>query len=150
MLFTPGIPLDGSHRLVTVTFHRSFIMSFAPIGCDRPQWTLRISCGWVRALPRHREEGVAVDSVLARLERLGINVREVREMVWKWLVIVISLVPWGAFLFLHYWLEYEQVWSVDMPYRALISALLIFLGMSQSFGLYSWLVAIRERLDKPG
>lgn len=78
------------------------------------------------------------------------SVREVKEMVWKWLVIVISLVPWGAFLFLHYWLEYEQVWSVDMPYRALISALLIFLGMSLSFGLYSWLVAMRERFDKPG
>ena len=93
-------------------------MSFAPIGCDRPRWTLRISCGWVRTLQRHREEGVAFDSVLAKLARLGMSVREVKEMVWKWLVIVISLVPWGAFLFLHYWLEYEQVWSVDMPYRA--------------------------------
>ena len=49
-------------------------------------------------------------------------------MIRKWLVIFISLTPWVLSLFLHYWLEYEKVWSVDMPYRALVSAILIFFG----------------------
>jgi hypothetical protein len=66
-------------------------------------------------------------------------------MIRKWLVIFISLMPWAGFLFLHYWLEYEQVWSVDMPFRTLFSALLILMGMALSFCLHSWLVGFRGR-----
>tara|TARA_B100000035_G_scaffold232904_1_gene201153 strand:- start:1010 stop:1213 length:204 start_codon:yes stop_codon:yes gene_type:complete len=64
-------------------------------------------------------------------------------MIRKWLVIFISLTPWVVSLFLHYWLEYEKVWSVDMPYRALVSAILIFFGMALSFFLHSWLVGVK-------
>ena len=64
-------------------------------------------------------------------------------MIRKWFVIFISLTPWAGSLFLHYWLEYEKVWSVDMPYRALVSAILIFVGMALSFLLHSWLVGAK-------
>ena len=69
-------------------------------------------------------------------------------MIKKWLVLFVSLVPWATFLFLHYWLEYEKVWTADMPYRALLSAILIFVGMALSFSLYSWLIGSVEKLGK--
>ena len=64
-------------------------------------------------------------------------------MIRRWFVIFISLTPWAGSLFLHYWLEYEKVWLVDMPYRALISAIFIFVGMALSFFLHSWLVGAK-------
>ena len=54
-------------------------------------------------------------------------------------VFVASMTPWMLSLYLHYWLEHDEVWAVDMPFRALISVALIALGMCCSFLLYRYL-----------
>jgi hypothetical protein len=53
--------------------------------------------------------------------------------------VTVSLLPWAAVLYLHYWLEHAGIWAVDMPFRAAISIVLLALGMGLSFLLYSWL-----------
>ena len=58
-------------------------------------------------------------------------------MLPKVLRITLSLTPWAAVLFLHYWLEHGDVWDVSMPYRALISVVLLAMGMALSFVLYN-------------
>ena len=49
----------------------------------------------------------------------------------------LSLLPWMAALYLLYRLEHGGVWSVEMPFRALISVCIIAAGMVLSFLLHS-------------
>lgn len=58
--------------------------------------------------------------------------------------ITIALSPWALSLYLQYWLEYDGIWSVDMPFRALLSAALIATGMLLSFWVYTRLVASKK------
>jgi ABC-type uncharacterized transport system permease subunit len=55
--------------------------------------------------------------------------------------IALALLPWVASLHLLYWLEHGGVWSVDMPFRALLSVLVIAIGMLLSFLLHARLSA---------
>lgn len=53
--------------------------------------------------------------------------------------IVLALLPWAFALYLHYRFEHGGVWDVDMPFRALISVVILTLGMGLSFFLHSLL-----------
>jgi hypothetical protein len=53
----------------------------------------------------------------------------------------VALLPWAFSLYLQYRLEYGSLWAVDMPYRGLLSALLIGAGMLTSLWVYSRLKA---------
>ncbi|MEM9386579.1 MAG: hypothetical protein AAGA68_16090 [Pseudomonadota bacterium] len=53
--------------------------------------------------------------------------------------IFVSLVPWGVALFAHYWLEYEDIWAVDMAFRPVISAAILATGLALSFLVHSLL-----------
>ncbi|MEM0954872.1 MAG: hypothetical protein AAGI24_12095 [Pseudomonadota bacterium] len=59
----------------------------------------------------------------------------------KSLRLLIALVPWGLSMFLHYWLEYEEIWRVDMPFRAVISAGILTTGLCLSFLTHSVLAS---------
>lgn len=59
-------------------------------------------------------------------------------------IVVVSLAPWVGSLYLHYWLEHGGIWEVDRPYRAIISLLLLALGMMASFLLYRALLPGRS------
>lgn len=61
------------------------------------------------------------------------------ELFARALKIVIALIPWGITLYIQHWLEREAVWEVSMPYRSLISVVLLVVGMGLSFVLYNWL-----------
>lgn len=50
---------------------------------------------------------------------------------------VLALLPWAGALYLLYWLEQGGVWSVEMPFRALFSVLIIAAGMLLSFLLHT-------------
>ena len=65
------------------------------------------------------------------------NVR--RMIVWC----AVSL-PWLIALYLHFWLVKNDSWSPEQPYRGLISALLLALGMLMSFLLHGRLEAKRN------
>ncbi|MEO0424626.1 MAG: hypothetical protein AAF184_19970 [Pseudomonadota bacterium] len=56
--------------------------------------------------------------------------------------IFVSLLPWGGALFLHYWLEYKEIWAVDMAFRPAISAAILATGLALSFLVHS-------RLSRP-
>jgi hypothetical protein len=56
--------------------------------------------------------------------------------------IIVSLLPWTAALYLHFWLEHGGVWQVDMPFRALVSVILLAIGMGLSLALHSFLKRI--------
>jgi hypothetical protein len=51
-------------------------------------------------------------------------------------VVLLSLTPWAAVLFLHYVLEHGGIWDVSGRYRAAGSLLLIALGMLLSLWLH--------------
>lgn len=53
----------------------------------------------------------------------------------------LALVPWGLSLALLYWLEYGEIWTISMPFRSLIAAIILALGMAISFALFSFLHA---------
>jgi hypothetical protein len=44
--------------------------------------------------------------------------------------------PWGASLYVHFWLAAGEWWSVEQPYRQLTSVLILAIGMCASFALY--------------
>ncbi|MFT4769605.1 MAG: hypothetical protein ACI8RN_002754 [Glaciecola sp.] len=58
--------------------------------------------------------------------------------------ITLALSPWALSLYLQYWLEYAGIWTVDMPFRALLSAAIIATGMLLSFWVYTRFVASRR------
>lgn len=35
-------------------------------------------------------------------------------------------------MYLHYWLEVEEIWQVDMPFRAILSVAMLALGLGLS------------------
>ena len=43
-------------------------------------------------------------------------------------------------MYLHYWLEVEEIWQVDMPFRAVISVAMLAAGLILSFLAHSFLV----------
>lgn len=49
----------------------------------------------------------------------------------------ISFLPWTGSLYLLYWLEYGEVWPVDMAFRSVFAVLLLALGMLASFLLHT-------------
>jgi hypothetical protein len=51
--------------------------------------------------------------------------------------IALSLLPWAFALYLHYRFEHGGVWRVEMPFRALISVVILALGMGLSLLLHS-------------
>ncbi len=53
------------------------------------------------------------------------------------LKVAIALAPWVASLYVLYWLEYGEIWSIETPHRGKISVAILMLGMSLSFFLYS-------------
>jgi hypothetical protein len=55
--------------------------------------------------------------------------------------IFLSLLPWALALYLLYWLEHGDVWAVDMPFRGLVSVIILAVGMGLSFALHSFLGA---------
>lgn len=61
------------------------------------------------------------------------------ELFARALKILISLIPWSITLYIQFWLERDAVWEVSMPYRSLISVVLLVVGMGLSFVLYNWL-----------
>ena len=63
--------------------------------------------------------------------------------------VIIALVPWGLSLFLHFWLEHSGTWDVQMGGRALVSVLLLAIGMTMSFFLYGRLSSLTQRAAKP-
>ncbi len=63
--------------------------------------------------------------------------------------ITIALVPWGLSLFLHYWLEHTCAWDVQMGGRALISVIMLAIGMALSFVLHAKLSFVTQRSDSP-
>jgi len=52
------------------------------------------------------------------------------------IVFFLALSPWALSLYAHYWLQQGGLWSAESPYRALISVVLIAMGMTCSFLLY--------------
>ena len=58
----------------------------------------------------------------------------------KTLCLLVSLIPWVLSMYLHYWLEYEGIWQVDMPFRAVMSAAILGAGLALSFLAHSFLV----------
>jgi len=58
---------------------------------------------------------------------------------------LLALSPWTLSLYAHYWLQQEGVWSAESPYRAVISVVLIGLGMLGSFLLYMRLTRNRAK-----
>ena len=58
---------------------------------------------------------------------------------------LLALSPWALSLYAHYWLQQGELWNVESPYRALISVVLIGLGMLYSFLLYMRLTRNRAK-----
>lgn len=61
----------------------------------------------------------------------------------------LALVPWVLALYLHYWLEHGGIWSVNMPYRGLLSIVLIASAMALSFFLHSVLAGRARKSPRP-
>lgn len=51
--------------------------------------------------------------------------------------ILIAFIPWLVSMYTLYWLEYVQVWTLDTPHRGKTSVIILLLGMTLSFLLYS-------------
>ena len=56
----------------------------------------------------------------------------------------VVLLPWLAALYLHYWLDQSDSWWAELPYRGLMSVLILALGMVISFLLHG---RLRKRFD---
>ncbi|MEM6512941.1 MAG: hypothetical protein AAF660_08020 [Pseudomonadota bacterium] len=54
-------------------------------------------------------------------------------------LVSLSLTPWGLSMYLHYWLEVEAVWQVDMPYRGVLSVIMLAVGLALSFVTHTFL-----------
>lgn len=50
--------------------------------------------------------------------------------------IVLALIPWAAALYLHHWLDESGTWSAEMEGRALMSVVILSVGMGTSFLVY--------------
>ncbi len=61
----------------------------------------------------------------------------------------VALAPWALSLYLHYWLEHREIWAVDMPYRGLLSVVLIASAMALSFFLHSVLADRARKNPRP-
>ena len=62
------------------------------------------------------------------------------------IVFLLTLSPWALSLYAHYWLQQGELWTPEAPYRAVISVVLIALGMVFSFLLYIRLTRNRAKL----
>lgn len=51
--------------------------------------------------------------------------------------VVVALAPWFVSMYTLYWLEYGEIWTTATPYRDKISIIILLLGMSLSFFLYT-------------
>lgn len=50
---------------------------------------------------------------------------------------VVVLAPWVISMYVLYWLEYGQVWTLETPHRGKSSVIILLIGMGLSFFLYS-------------
>mgnify|MGYP001813727534 CR=1 FL=1 len=62
-----------------------------------------------------------------------------KPAVARWIRISLALLPWASSLYLLFRLERDGLWQVEMPFRGLLSVLVIAAGMTGSFLLYGHL-----------
>lgn len=61
--------------------------------------------------------------------------------------IALALLPWALSLYLQFRLQVDGIWAVDMPYRGLLSALLIGAGLLASLWLYTLLSKAQKKVQ---
>ena len=50
---------------------------------------------------------------------------------------LIAFIPWVVSMYTLYWLEYGEIWTTATPHRGKTSVLILLIGMSLSFLLYT-------------
>lgn len=51
--------------------------------------------------------------------------------------VVIAFMPWVVSMYMLYWLEYGQIWTLETPHRGKSSVIILMIGMALSFLLYT-------------
>ncbi|MEM1176577.1 MAG: hypothetical protein AAGI27_17420 [Pseudomonadota bacterium] len=62
-----------------------------------------------------------------------------KALLQKVALLVVALLPWTISMYLHYWLEVEEIWQVDMPFRAILSVVLLAAGLLLSLLTHTFL-----------
>lgn len=55
----------------------------------------------------------------------------------KLIRVILTALPWVLSMYTLYWLEYGEIWTLATPHRGKTSVIILLVGMSLSFFLYT-------------